>query len=83
MLSTVLSWLQRIPPEKPLSPPYTKTLPINPKSTDGVIPPASIILVSTTEDLKTNDAQPTSKKHIEKTNGYRKKYNLPLSGNSS
>jgi hypothetical protein len=36
-----------------------------------------------TDGLKTNDAQPTSKKHIQKTNGYRKKYNLPLSDNSS
>jgi len=45
--------------------------------------PSSIIFVSTTEGLKTNDAQPTSKKHIQKTNGYRKKYNLPLSDSSS
>ena len=50
---------------------------------DGVTPPASIILVSTTEGLKTNDAQPTSKEHIKKINGYRREYNLLLSDNSS
>lgn len=83
MLSTVLVWLHRTPPEKPLFPPFTRTLPINSKFTDGATPPASTILVSTTEGLKTNEAQPTSKKHIHKTNGYRKKYNLPLPDNSS
>jgi len=36
------------------------------------------MLVSTSWGLKTNDAQPTSKEYIKRTNGYRRKYDFLL-----